>query len=399
MREQKKSEKAITLIALIISIIVLLILAGVSLTAIIGNNGILNQATNAAKRTEIASEEELLSQIVASENADKIQHPEVVSSYHIGEDLHERTLANGSIWNIVVINETQKVYDEGWTFIEKGTELMDYGESKYSWLVNYESGEKIRLEEGEYTNLDYSSSLAVTEGLILNVDPTTMASEEDWGEGVTLYGVEEGDGYGWNGTEFKFDGVDDYIEIYTDMSFEEGLTFEFYGKSYQENTYLLNKTVKDLKDLGWKSRFRTYQINNYFYCCMSNSNCNSDWVANVDVLPHWIRRDTQNSFNNENGGYLTMTVDLMTDTISLYWDGESIGSTVCSHDWLIRGGLTDSSIPFTVGLMISGDMEYTEGYSQMDLYSCRLYNQVLTQEEVKENYDKTVAYHTALTNQ
>ena len=43
--------KGITLIALIISIIVLLILAGVSLSALIGENGILNQAVNSAEKT------------------------------------------------------------------------------------------------------------------------------------------------------------------------------------------------------------------------------------------------------------------------------------------------------------------------------------------------------------
>lgn len=54
-------------------------------------------------------------------------------------------------------------------------------ESKYSWLINYENGEKIRLEEGEYTRLDYSSSMAVTDGLIFNIDPSILEglSEEE----------------------------------------------------------------------------------------------------------------------------------------------------------------------------------------------------------------------------
>ena len=244
MRKQKKSESAITLIALIISIIVLLILAGVSLSALIGENGILNQATNAVEKNNIASEEEMLSQIVVSENADKIQNPELTSSYHIGTDLYDKILENGDIWNIVVINDSQEYYGTGWTFIEKGTNLMDYGESKYSWLVNYNTGEKIRLEEEAYTRLDYSSSMAVTEGLIFNIDPTILEGVEAeelqnnpsvLGENVELKNFNWTEESGLTSKSFNFDGQDDHINIlYDDQEkfdtlYKNGLTFEFYG--------------------------------------------------------------------------------------------------------------------------------------------------------------------------
>ena len=49
-----KSNKGITLIALVITIIVLLILAGVSIAMLTGQNGILTQAQNAKNRTEEA---------------------------------------------------------------------------------------------------------------------------------------------------------------------------------------------------------------------------------------------------------------------------------------------------------------------------------------------------------
>lgn len=48
------NNKGITLIALVITIIVLLILAGVSIAMLTGQNGILNQAQSAASSTEIA---------------------------------------------------------------------------------------------------------------------------------------------------------------------------------------------------------------------------------------------------------------------------------------------------------------------------------------------------------
>ena len=49
------SEKGITLIALVVTIVVLLILAGVSINLVIGDNGIITRAKEAASQTEVAS--------------------------------------------------------------------------------------------------------------------------------------------------------------------------------------------------------------------------------------------------------------------------------------------------------------------------------------------------------
>ena len=53
-KKQRKNSNGITLIALVITIIVLLILAGVSIAMLTGDNGILTQAQNAKNRTEEA---------------------------------------------------------------------------------------------------------------------------------------------------------------------------------------------------------------------------------------------------------------------------------------------------------------------------------------------------------
>ena len=60
LKESKLKENGITLIALVISIIVMLILAGVSLNAVIGDNGIITQAQNATYMQSIAVLEEYL---------------------------------------------------------------------------------------------------------------------------------------------------------------------------------------------------------------------------------------------------------------------------------------------------------------------------------------------------
>ncbi len=64
----KKSEKGITLIALVITIIVLLILAGVSIAMLTGNNGILTQAQRAKEETEQAGKNEQADLITIEES-------------------------------------------------------------------------------------------------------------------------------------------------------------------------------------------------------------------------------------------------------------------------------------------------------------------------------------------
>ena len=70
---KNKANKGITLIALVISIIVMLILAGVSLNAVIGDNGIITQAQNATYMQSVAVLEEYL-------NSYYVEHYEEIES-------------------------------------------------------------------------------------------------------------------------------------------------------------------------------------------------------------------------------------------------------------------------------------------------------------------------------
>ena len=61
-KNSKKSNKGITLIALVVTIIVLLLLAGISIQMLTGDNGILNRATQAKEETvagEVQEERDL----------------------------------------------------------------------------------------------------------------------------------------------------------------------------------------------------------------------------------------------------------------------------------------------------------------------------------------------------
>ena len=79
MKNKAKSfdkNKGITLIALVITIIVLLILAGVSIATLTGQNGILTRASDAKEQTEIASVKEQAQLDIANWVADKMKNGE-----------------------------------------------------------------------------------------------------------------------------------------------------------------------------------------------------------------------------------------------------------------------------------------------------------------------------------
>ena len=392
MKKVQKKENGITLIALVITIIVLLILAGVSVAMLTSENGIINQAQNAKEETEIASEREAIQlTMINREMSDD-------EKYNIGEELRDRTLANGDNWKIVSVNDTGIVYGDNCYFVGKGTNLENYGETKYEWVIDYETGEVIELPEDGYVKLAYGENLAVTDNIILNADPINMGDNTSWGKGVTVYGIEEGDGYGWNETEFKLDGDNDYIEVYpqADVNIENGLTFEFYGRGEGE-TQMLCKTLKgNTEPAVYTNKFRLSWGENNFRCCMSGLDSQSDWSLYLNGGPqHWIGKNGVGYLSGESGGYVTMTVDFDSNIITLYWNGEFVGSTTCSHEWLIGGDINNPEVPFTIGLQCGGNV-YVEQYSKVDIYACRLYNKVLTADEVKANYDKTVAYHNVL---
>ena len=85
----KKQTKGITLIALVITIIVLLILAAVSIATLTGENGILTRANDSKKQTEIASVKEQAQLDIANWIAERLEN---------GEDT---TLDDATVKNII----------------------------------------------------------------------------------------------------------------------------------------------------------------------------------------------------------------------------------------------------------------------------------------------------------
>ena len=67
----KNKEKGVTLIALVLSVILILILAGISISMLTGQNGILNRTVEAVKKTNEQAEVEKIKMAVANYNIEK----------------------------------------------------------------------------------------------------------------------------------------------------------------------------------------------------------------------------------------------------------------------------------------------------------------------------------------
>ena len=72
MRQKFKKQEGITLIALVVTIIVLLILAGISISMLAGDNSIIEQATTAKTKTEQASEIEQIALAILTEQTNNL---------------------------------------------------------------------------------------------------------------------------------------------------------------------------------------------------------------------------------------------------------------------------------------------------------------------------------------
>lgn len=142
----KYGRKGITLIALVITIIVLLILAGVSIATLTGENGILTRANDAKNQTEEAEEIEKI----------KLAVPEAkMEETGLNTDTLKKAINNYISQNSIIEDEL-----DGWYVLTNGNgySITKDGEViKTDWIKNEEGKIQnivgnITLEIGDYVN-------------------------------------------------------------------------------------------------------------------------------------------------------------------------------------------------------------------------------------------------------
>ena len=163
LRNTLRRNKGITLIALVVTIIVLLILAGISIAMLTGQNGILNRAAEAKEKTRVAQEDE----------NEKLQgYEKIINQYAenlpIGEDTapylpnstfskKEGDLAKGLV--IQDANQNEYVWVEVPTTIYDNTTYNNNGANKPSNSEDYTNIEAcLKVYTADYANSSYSDT-------------------------------------------------------------------------------------------------------------------------------------------------------------------------------------------------------------------------------------------------
>jgi len=145
-RIQKKGTNGITLIALVITIIVLLILAGISISMLSGDNSILSRATQAKTKTGIAQDEETISLAYLAAVTGKYADSSDMSAT-LQTEL-EKTYGSGKV-TVTKSGDTYKVKIE-----EKGTYKIDGNGNVEKAIIADRTGIKV----GDYITYTPSSS-------------------------------------------------------------------------------------------------------------------------------------------------------------------------------------------------------------------------------------------------
>ena len=191
----KRKTSGITLIALVVTIIVLLILAGISIMMLSGNNGILNRAGEAKKRTD---EEQIIEEarmdILSTQTAklsDKITQRDlksILSKYGTlsieEENILDKKITtfdenyvipvskiyNGNLLETTIENTDQKSYygdsidydvDLG-KYTDGITDLDLDGKPQYDWKIFYNDGTNIYIIAEDYVPMSKCSNLTTT---------------------------------------------------------------------------------------------------------------------------------------------------------------------------------------------------------------------------------------------
>ena len=172
MSNKQKQQKGITLIALVITIIVLLILAGISISMLMGQNGILNRAQEAKEKTEKAGEDELrrLTQMQAAMNLENTTHTDNSTGV-------EKT--------VTIPAQCAVSQVEGENTLEDGLVIIDVNGNEWVWIEVPEN-----VTQNATTDDDIKNAL-----ISYATEYRTSGYSDEWYEGCGLSEQEYVDKY------------------------------------------------------------------------------------------------------------------------------------------------------------------------------------------------------------
>ena len=320
-----KNTKGITLIALVVTIVVLLILAGVSINLVLDNNGIIQKSKEARSETIVADEKSkvemaylsaALKKLGDTVTAEELQE-ELDSSVGAGKTVvttngdgtlnvlfnatgHNYNVDEGTVEKVEIDNTKMAMFDTGEEVAKKMYALAPDGYMQYAYSINNLSidGIKKYKETPDLTKMTDANIVSWTEGYnAYEQNPSAYKSMIP--EGTKLCPI-----YMWfeeSGEEIRsIDGDIGLTEIANSNTQKKVKTGTIYWWSESQNVYLNPDSsnmfvgLSYLTDIRGLSNLKTNYTNNMSYIfCVFNQN---QKLKNFNALSNW---NTENVTNLE----------------------------------------------------------------------------------------------------
>ena len=144
-----KKNKGITLVALVVTIVVLLILAGVSINLVLGNNGIISKAKDAETKSAEASQNDLIGMNELAQQLEEQINGSSGNGGAGGSGAGTRVPAEATAETAPYFPDNTFTKKEG--TIDTGLVIQDASGNEYVWVV---------VPKSLYNNADYNSNNA-----------------------------------------------------------------------------------------------------------------------------------------------------------------------------------------------------------------------------------------------
>ena len=233
MKNTKKTNKGITLIALVITIIVLLILAGVSIAMLTGDNGILTQANNAKDTTDYKNAEEAVQMETAGSFDNNGKYSKDIAKNNLKNNL-------GILADDITDNEdgTLIVKYKGYTFtVDVNGRLKDEGTPATASAVNALIGQVVAYEDGS-GKVDSWRVYYASDTEMFLISTNTVASS-------TAFGSDSGIPLRKTGASADYSGAADVFSAKTESGAGYSYSNVDYGKTYNKLWFDTTTTDKN----------------------------------------------------------------------------------------------------------------------------------------------------------
>ncbi len=324
MKTKIKQEKGITLIALVITIVVLLILAGVSINAIFSENGIINKAKDAQNKMNQATQNDL----IGLNELDKL-----ISS------LTDKTTEE-VVPKIAMFDTGKKVRDKMHNLMPEGTISKD---SKYNCNVSIDAIEKYngvpdltKMAESNIVSLGESSfpiyMWAEKSGKTEIRNPVGMKGLTAEGDNDSSKKVETGKIYWWSESDSVYLNPDS-AQMFAGIPYLTNID----GLKDMKTDYVVNMSNMfysvgtQLSNIDALSGWNTSKVENmsgmFYRWSLANS------LSNVNALLNWDTskvKDMSSMFAGNNEltdieGLKKWNTSNVTDMHNMFGDGDSGG--------------------------------------------------------------------------